>query len=65
MFGKPCFKVNNKAFVCFFDNQMVFKLAGENLTDALMVVGSQLFDPSRKNRPMKQWVQLSFDVKVR
>jgi len=26
MFGKPCFKINSKAFICFFQNCMVFKL---------------------------------------
>ena len=22
LFGKPCFKINSKAFVCFFENEM-------------------------------------------
>ena len=26
MFGKPCFKIEGKAFICFFQNEMVFKL---------------------------------------
>ena len=30
MFGKPCFKINKKAFVCFFEDEMVFKLMGES-----------------------------------
>lgn len=58
MFGKPCFKINGKAFICFFDNQMVFKLTGETHSDALSLDGAQLFDPSGKKRPMKEWVQL-------
>jgi hypothetical protein len=61
MFGKPCFKIGGKAFVCFFQNEMVFKLTGENHSDALSLDGSQLFDPSGKKRPMKEWVQVSFD----
>lgn len=61
MFGKPCFKINKKAFVCFFQNEMVFKLTGEIHSDALSLDGSQLFDPSGKKRPMKEWVQVSFD----
>lgn len=61
MFGKPCFKINKKAFVCFFQNEMVFKLNGESHSDALSLDGSQLFDPSNKNRPMKEWVQVPFD----
>ncbi len=61
MFGKPCFKINGKAFTSFFDNCMVFKLNGETHTEALSLDGSELFDPSGKNRPMKEWVQVPFD----
>lgn len=61
MFGKPCFKIGGKAFICFFQNEMVFKLTGEAHNDALSLDGSQLFDPSGKKRPMKEWVQLPFD----
>lgn len=63
MFGKPCYKVNGKAFVCFFDNEMVFKLQGDMHDDALSSDASQLFDPSRKGRPMKEWVQVPSDYK--
>ncbi|MCD6019938.1 MAG: hypothetical protein K0S53_3059 [Bacteroidetes bacterium] len=61
MFGKPCFKVNGKAFVSFFENEMVFKLTGDAHKDALSLDGSQLFDPSGKKRPMKEWIQVSAD----
>ena len=61
MFGKPCFKIGGKAFVCFYQNEMVFKLTGELHSDALSFDGSQLFDPSGKKRPMKEWVQVPFD----
>ena len=60
MFGKSCFKINKKAFICFFQNEMVFKLEGEAHKEALNLEGSQLFDPSGKKRPMKEWVQVSF-----
>ncbi len=60
MFGKPCFKINGKAFVCFYQNQMVFKLPSDTHQEALGLAGSQLFDPSGKKRPMKEWVQVSF-----
>jgi hypothetical protein len=60
MFGKPCFKIGKKAFVCFFENEMVFKLNGESHTEALSLDGSRLFDPSGKGRSMKEWVQISF-----
>jgi hypothetical protein len=61
MFGKPCLKVNGKAFACFFENEMVFKLGGDDHKEALSLDGSRLFDPSGKGRAMKAWVQVPFD----
>lgn len=61
MFGKPCFKVNGKAFVSFFENEMVFKLSGESHKKALALTGARLFDPSGKGRAMKEWVQVPFE----
>jgi hypothetical protein len=60
MFGKPCFKIKGKPFVCFFENSMVFKLIGKAHAEALGLSGSHLFDPSGKKHPMKEWVQVSF-----
>jgi hypothetical protein len=60
MFGKPCFKINGKAFICFFQNEMVFKLKGDTHKEALGLKGSQLFDPSGKKRAMKEWVQVPY-----
>ncbi len=60
LFGKLCYKINKKAFCCFFENDMVFKLSGEMHSEALSLDGAQLFDPSKKGRPMKEWVQVSF-----
>jgi hypothetical protein len=61
LFGKPCFKINGKAFICFFKNCMVFKLTDKVHKDALSLDGSELFDPSGKKRPMKEWVQVPYD----
>ena len=58
MFGKPCFKVSGKAYICFFQNEMVFKLSGDAHRKALSLEGAQLFDPSGKGRAMKEWVQV-------
>jgi len=63
LFGKPCLKIGGKAFVCFFEKDMVFKLSGETHAEALNLEGSQLFDPSKKKRPMKEWVQVSYKHK--
>jgi hypothetical protein len=60
LFGKPCFKVNGKAFICFFQGCLVSKLSGPTHQAALSLDGAQLFDPSGKGRPMKEWVQVPF-----
>ncbi|WP_457645907.1 hypothetical protein [Profundibacter sp.] len=60
MFGKPCYKIGGKAFVCFFQDEMVFKLTGDTHADGLALDGAQLFDPSGKGRAMKEWVQVPF-----
>jgi hypothetical protein len=60
MFGKPCFKIKGKAFTCFFQNCMVFKLTGDTHKEALALKGAVLFDPSGKGRAMKEWVQVPF-----
>lgn len=61
MFGKPCYKLGTKAFVCFFKSEMVFKLPEEPHKEAMSLEGSQLFDPSGKGRAMKEWVQVPFE----
>lgn len=61
MFGKPCYKIGSKAFVCFFQECMVFKLTGDAHGTALSLVGATLFDPSGKGRAMKEWVQVPFE----
>ena len=60
LFGKPCFKIGKKAYVCFFEDCMVFKLTGAEHAAALSLPQAKLFDPSHKGRPMKEWVQLPF-----
>jgi hypothetical protein len=42
---------------------MVFKLKNENHVSKLRHCGSQLFNPSDKKRPMKEWVQVPTDYK--
>ncbi len=61
LFGKQCYKIEGKAFTCFFENDMVFKLSNSFHGEALQLSKSQLFDPSKKQRPMKEWVQVSYD----
>jgi len=63
LFSKPCFKIDKKTYKCFFQNEMVFKLIGEMHSEALSLDGSQLFNPSGKNKPMRQWAKVPFDYK--
>ena len=35
MFGKPCGKLNKKAFVSFFEDEMVFKIGREEVEQLL------------------------------
>ena len=58
MFGKPCLKVNGKAFVAQHHGAVVFKLTSPQHEMALSVEGAVLWDPSGKNRPMKEWVAI-------
>lgn len=70
MFGKKCFKVGGKAFVCFFEDCMVFKLPIDPHTPigphakASALDGAKLFDPSGKGRAMKEWVQVPYEHEV-
>lgn len=64
MFGKKCYKMDSKAFICFFQDCMVFKLTGEDHEKAMSIAGAKLFDPSGKGRPMKAWVQLPFEAQA-
>ncbi|MCC3156748.1 hypothetical protein LJ737_05830 [Hymenobacter sp. 15J16-1T3B] len=65
LFGKPCYKINGKAFVCFFQEAMVFKLTAEAHREALALDGSLLFDPAGKGRAMKEWVQVPAEYQAR
>ena len=60
MFGKRCIKTqSNKAFIAWFQGEMVFKLGREEIAQMQSkYAGSQLFDPSGKKRPMKDWLQV-------
>lgn len=64
MFGKPCGKINKKAFVSFFENEMVFKVGRDSIEKLIKKYdGAKNFDPSGKNRPMKDWIQVPYDYK--
>lgn len=59
MFGKPCLKTGKKAFAAWFKTEMVFKLGQEEITlIKQQFLGSINWDPSGKNRAMKDWLQV-------
>jgi hypothetical protein len=58
MFGKPCLKLNGKAFAAWHLDCMIFKLKGEEREAALKLKGAKMWDPSGKGIPMKEWIQL-------
>src|SRR5947209_5144565 len=62
MFGMPCLKNSNgKAFAGYTESAMVFKLGGTSHAEALALPESNLFDPSERGRPMKEWVVVPFE----
>jgi hypothetical protein len=59
MFGKPALKDEaGKAFACLLDGEVAFRLGRDSPAHAtaLGLAGAHLFDPSGKDRPMKDWV---------
>ncbi len=60
MFGALCIKApNGKASAMYYKDDIVIKLAGGALNDALSLDGAKLFDPMG-GRPMGGWVQLPY-----
>ena len=65
LLGESCFNIKKKAFICFYKNEMYFKLPGEYHKDAIGLKGAKLFDPKGNKKPMKHWVQVPFHFKDR
>jgi hypothetical protein len=60
MFGMPCVKVNGKAFASLNGETMVFKLGGEERSQALGLNGARLYEPMA-GRAMKEWVEVPLE----
>ena len=59
MFGKPTLKASNgKSIACLFRDGVAFPLGVGTPEHAIALAlrGAELFDPSAKDRPMKDWV---------
>lgn len=62
LFGKPSLKVGKHHFACFFKEDLVVKIGADAIQQRLEeFTGSQLFDPSGKGRPMKDWLQIPLE----
>ena len=62
MFGKPCLKINKKAYAAFYKGEMVFKIGQEEISLLREnYINSVNWDPSGKNRAMKDWLQVPAD----
>lgn len=58
LFGKRILKAHGKTFACLKDGWLAIKL-GEGTaahSEALGLAGAELFDPSGKDRPFRDWV---------
>lgn len=60
LFGALSFRVNGHSVGCIMRGVVAFKLAGGRgeLADALAIPGAELFDPSGRGRPFREWVAL-------
>jgi hypothetical protein len=58
MMGMPAVKVGSKMFCGLFDGDLTLKI-GRDRAGELIAAGRAIpFDPSGRNRPMKDWAQL-------
>lgn len=63
MFGALCMKMpNGKSAAMFWKDNIVVKLHGKRLQEAMGLTGAKLFEPM-EGKPMKEWVQIPFDHK--
>jgi hypothetical protein len=58
MFGKRALKARGKAFACLKGDLLAFRLGDGTPAhaEALALPGGELFDPSGKDRPFRDWV---------
>jgi hypothetical protein len=64
MFGALCMKTpNGKSAAMFWKDNIVVKLQGDELIEAMSLDGTQLFEPM-EGRPMKEWIQIPFSYKA-
>jgi len=61
IFGAECITTpNGKSAAMIWKNNLVVKLKGEFLKEAMSLDGAKQFEPM-KGKPMKEWIQIPFD----
>lgn len=63
MFGARAITLQQKAFACLKNDQIALKLGADTPEHAaaLALPGAELWDPSGKHKPFKDWVALGLD----
>ena len=58
LFSSRALKLDTKVIACLYRGSMVFRLGVETPAhaEALALAGAELFDPSGRNHPFKDWV---------
>ncbi|PJZ40091.1 DUF773 domain-containing protein [Leptospira kmetyi] len=58
-FGLNTLNLDGKPFAAFFEGELVLKLGAEKIAEIFdRYPGAKLFDPSKNNRAMKDWLQI-------
>jgi len=67
MFGKRALKAGGKAFACLKGDVLAFRLGAGTAAhaSALALPGAELFDPSTRDRPFKDWVAVPLSQSAR
>jgi hypothetical protein len=58
MMGMPSLRVGRKAFGGVFEGKLVVKIGRERAAELIAAGRAEPFDPSGRNRPMKDWAQV-------
>ena len=58
MMGMPALKADGKMFGGCFDGALVVKIGRERVQELISSGRARCFDPSSRDRPMKDWAQV-------
>ena len=58
MMGHPALKIRGRMFAIGFGDDLVVKLGRETVDEMVAAHDARPFDPSGRNRPMRDWAQV-------